>query len=501
MKTHHIIIILLIIPLLVGCFQSSPKSTDEHAHDEHLQRTAYNADFELFAKFEPLVLDKESHILLQITHLNNFKPLTEGKITASLIVGEHSVSQTLEEPFQAGTFEFTLSPQTIGLGKLVFEIMTPSGSAQITLDDIQVYDDEHEAQHEAEEESITSANGVIITKEQSWKIDFATEIVKSQAFGQIIRATAQVQPSQMDEKVIVAKASGMVQFVKSDVLIGQSVHLGESLFIIEGGGLADNNIDVRYNEALSEYNRAKSDYERKKELAKDRIVSERALFESEATFKNAEIVYNNLRQNFSSGKQIIKSPVNGFIKQVLVKNGEYAPAGQAIFIVTSNKNLIITAHLSQRYAPMLSQITGANLRIMNTNKVYSLNELGGKIISYGRSTNLNNPLIPVSFSIQNTADFIAGSFVEIHIITRTNSNAIVVPNGAIVEEMGAFFVFVQITPEYFEKRLITTGVSDGLNTEVIKGVNSGERVVTKGAILLKLLQSANSLDAEHGHVH
>ncbi|MGL4909022.1 MAG: efflux RND transporter periplasmic adaptor subunit, partial [Bacteroidales bacterium] len=134
-------------------------------------------------------------------------------------------------------------------------------------------------------------------------------------------------------------------------------------------------------------------------------------------------------------------------------------------------------------------------------KVYSLNELGGKIISYGRSTNLNNPLIPVSFSIQNTADFIAGSFVEIHIITRTNSNAIVVPNGAIVEEMGAFFVFVQITPEYFEKRLITTGVSDGLNTEVIKGVNSGERVVTKGAILLKLLQSANSLDAEHGHVH
>jgi multidrug efflux pump subunit AcrA (membrane-fusion protein) len=76
-----------------------------------------------------------------------------------------------------------------------------------------------------------------------------------------------------------------------------------------------------------------------------------------------------------------------------------------------------------------------------------------------------------------------------------------IPNSAILEEQGNFSVFVQITPELFEKREVTPGTTDGLRTEILKGVNPGERVISVGAILVKLAQATGSLDAHSGHVH
>ena len=67
--------------------------------------------------------------------------------------------------------------------------------------------------------------------------------------------------------------------------------------------------------------------------------------------------------------------------------------------------------------------------------------------------------------------------------------------------MGNFFVFVQLTPESFEKRLVTLGSTDGCYTEILSGVKAGERVVTRGASMVRLAQGTASLDPHAGHVH
>jgi len=127
--------------------------------------------------------------------------------------------------------------------------------------------------------------------------------------------------------------------------------------------------------------------------------------------------------------------------------------------------------------------------------------LGGRVISYGKSTSMANPLIPVLFQVNNKAGMLPGRFVELFIITRTNQQAIVVPNEAIVEEMGNYFVYVQLTPELFEKRMIEKGATDGIRVEITKGIAEGERAVSKGAIFVKLAQASGSLDAHAGHAH
>jgi RND family efflux transporter MFP subunit len=352
-----------------------------------------------------------------------------------------------------------------------------------------------------EDEEKTNSDAIVFTKKQQQKTDFAIEDVNAEPFDAVIRTAAQILPSPGDEKTVTAKAGGTVNFSKDFAIAGKFVKAGQYLFSIESSGLADNNFSIRYAEAENEYNRAKKEYERKSDLEKDKIVSKQDLIKAQTEYKNAESVYNNLRKNFSDGKQTITSPISGFITKMLVRNGEYVETGQAVLIISQNSNLFIKAELAPKYFSGLGGITSANIHVMNTDKTYSLEELNGKVLSFGKSADINNPLIPVVFQVSNNADLLPGSIVELYIKMQTGRQAITVPNEAIVEEMGNYFVFVELTPETFEKRAIKKGATDGLRTEIKEGLSAGERAVSKGAILIKLMQSSETLDVHSGHSH
>ena len=110
-------------------------------------------------------------------------------------------------------------------------------------------------------------------------------------------------------------------------------------------------------------------------------------------------------------------------------------------------------------------------------------------------------MIPVTVVAKELKGVVPGNIVNMYLIAPEKSEGIVVPNTALVEEMGRYFVFVQHTPILFEKRLVAPGVTDGRNTRINSGINSGERIVTNGAISLKLAQGTGALDPHAGHVH
>ena len=492
--------------IAAAAWACAPQRGGEHSHDGHdhsetLQLAQYSDVFEVFAEATPFVAGQTGDILAHFSFLKDFKPLTSGRITLSLIVGSAGVRQSVEQPGSPGIYAFALRPETAGKGRLVFDIACPDGNYQIIIPNIEVFSDEHTAHENAAALALSSSNGVTFTKEQSWKIDFATAVVKKQGFGQIIKTTAQIQPAPGDEIILTAKAQGTVRFSGSQMAEGRPVQAGQELFSIENGGMADNNLAVQYQEAEAEFHRAQAAYTRKQNLARDRIVSAAELQQAQAEFLQAQAVYENLRKNFSKDRQTLSAALSGFIKKVWVKNGEYTSAGQPVLTLAQNRSLWLSARLQPKYLPILSQITDANIRVLHSNQTYNLQELDGRLLSYGQSTEPDNPLIPVHFEIKNTKGFLPGSFVEMYIKTQTSTQALTVPNEALAEEMGNFFVFVQLTPELFEKRAVTLGVADGFSTEILEGIREGERVVTKGAIMVKLAQSAGALDAHSGHVH
>ena len=78
---------------------------------------------------------------------------------------------------------------------------------------------------------------------------------------------------------------------------------------------------------------------------------------------------------------------------------------------------------------------------------------------------------------------------------------VVVPNMSLIEEQGSYFVFVQLHPESFEKREVFAGITDGLHTEVLRGLKENERIVSRGTMLVKMAAASTELDPHSGHVH
>lgn len=247
--------------------------------------------------------------------------------------------------------------------------------------------------------------------------------------------------------------------------------------------------------------RPKADFERSQKLAVNKIVSEKDLLSAKTEYDNARAVYETLKDNFSTSGQNVTSPVTGFVRQIFVRNGEYVEAGQPVFIVTRNKSQILRAEVQQKYASILSSLTSANIRNIADDKSFTLEQLNGRIVSYGRAANSDNYLIPVILQIDNAKGFVAGTFVELYLKTETNSQAMTVPVSSLLEEQGKFFVLVQKTPELFEKREVRAGATDGIKTEIVQGLYAAERIVTRGAVLVKLSQASGTLDPHAGHVH
>lgn len=501
MKAPSILMAVLAM-LYVGC---ADKTADDHGHEhgagglEPLAYTVYSNKTELFVEFKPLVVCSKSNFAAHFTILGEqFLPLNTGKVTVSMIVGESGIRNSADSASSPGIFRLALAPKSAGIGRLVFDIQTENYTDQIVIDNILVYADEHSALDNQTETAISDE--IVFLKEQAWKVEFANTPVVKTAFSDIIKTSGQILPAPGDEMVVAASASGIVTFAGNKTIIGSEVLPNTLLFTISGGELAENNLDARYKESKANYDKTKADFERADELVKDKIVSEALFLQAKNAFENAETVFKSRAKNYSASGQIISSPIGGFVKNILVNEGQFVEVGTPLALVSQNKKLLLQANVSHKYFSKLPTIFSANFKPIGAEQIVDTEMLNGKMVTYGRSTTANSAFLPITFEIDNIGNLISGSSAEVFLKSSPIPNALVIPVSALMEEQGNFYVYVQLGGESFQKREIKIGASDGENVQVLSGVIEGERVVTKGAYQIKLSSASRELP-DHGHEH
>lgn len=479
-----------------------------HEHEGHghmLQMVAYGQNLEVYAEAHPFEVGEDNDLLLHLTSLKDFKPITEGSLTVILEVGGKKTTAKCAAPEKPGLFAIEITPEKAGKGKLTFQHTSSNGNSTATITDVMVFDDEHEAHEYAEEQEKTTANGVNFPKALSWGVDFSTQPVTKQQIGKVIRTVAQIQPSQGDEVIVSAKADGVVTLAGGTLTEGSSISAGQAICSIDASATANNNLSVQQGQAQAEYNRAKAEYERLKALREDKLALESEVSAAKAAYESADAALKGLKKNFGAGIQGVTSPRAGYLKQLLVSNGQFVSAGQPVAVITQSKTLRMKAEVQASNYSYLKDICGANIRKVDTGaadaQTWSLGELGGKVVSYGKQTDTTSPLIPVTFEVNNVLEFLPGTFVEMFILTRSTEEKITIPAESVLEEQGNYFVYVQVTPELFEKRQVKIGVTNGKRTEITNGVAVGERVVAHGATLVKLQGATGSVDPHSGHSH
>ena len=523
---------------LYGCGGHNHGEADAHNHEHshaHIQcLTAYTHNAELFLQHEGLEAGKQACITLYATALSNFKPFDATEATLLLRLAGKSYTATAHGN---GMFHFELTPEAAGHGTIYVTVGQENAHFDVEVTECCAHDHGHEHAHEGHShaghnheghshehgdahaghdhaahshghshephpghgvETPAKEGDVSFTKEQSWMVDFATEVVAESNFAGTVKVAARAEALPGDFTTIVATTSGKVQFA-GNVLEGMPVAVDEALFYLEGGDVTDNDAAVKFAEAESNYELAKADFERKKRLFIDKVVAEREYQSAEAAYRQAEARFESMKRNFGEGKVTLKSAMRGTVATLLVSNGDYVEPGTPLAIVQRDGGVNLVAELPVRYAAQLQDIATVNVETACGN-VFDVADFGGSTV-VGRVANSCN-MLPLTVSCAALPGVVTGSIVTLYVSSLSHDvHAVAVPRTALVEEMGNMFVFVQNNPVSFEKRAVKVGATDGRYVQLLDGVAAGERVVSKGGVLLKLSQGAAALDPHAGHVH
>ena len=323
-----------------------------------------------------------------------------------------------------------------------------------------------------------------------------TDTIKPGNFTRIIKTSGQVLAAQGDERVVVATVAGIVSF-KGKIIEGMSVHEGMPLVLLSSGNISEGD---PVQKARVVYDVSKKEYERMQVLVESRIVSEKDFAQAKQAYENARISYEAVAKNHTDRGQAVIAPINGYVKSLLVKEGDYVTVGQPLVSITQNRRLFLRADVSEKYYASLPAITSANFCTPYNNKVYALQDLNGRLLSYGKTSGESSYYIPVTFEFDNRGDVVPGSFVEIYLLARPMEGVISVPHSALTEEQGSFYVYLQLDEECYRKQLVTLGTDNGQRVQVLNGLKAGDRLVVRGAYQVKLAGATNAIPA-HSHEH
>ena len=354
--------------------------------------------------------------------------------------------------------------------------------------------DHIEAEHDHEHE-----DGVIVfSEEQAEMAGLETETLSLGSFAEVIRVSGQVSAAQGDEAAIVARTSGIVNYTRDHLSEGSEVRNGEVIARVSAEGIAGGDVIAQSNLALAT---AKAAYERAQRLISDSIISQKEFEKAQLEYESARLAAN--AGNGGKGGASVASPLKGFIKQVLVKQGEYVEAGQIIATVTKSCNLQLRAEVPERHFTSLTKIRSANFKMGYDDIARSLDELGGHLVAIGKIADEGSAYIPVTFEFTNTGSVVPGSFADIWLIMQNRENVLTIPVSALSEAQGVFYAYIQHDDDedHFERRELRIGSSDGLRVEVLSGLSEGEKVVIKGVSQVKMAGATGVIPDAHNHSH
>ena len=362
------------------------------------------------------------------------------------------------------------------------------------------HDHEHENHdHEAEihaEEKTAHSDEIVLTPEKAKAAGVEAEVIHPGAFREVIQAGGQILSAQGQEETVVAASSGVVSFSRK-IAEGIEVGQGSELLSVSAEHIQEGD-PVRKAKVV--YEKAKEEYERAEKLVGSQIVSQKEFAALREAYQNARLAYEALLPSKSGKGVAVKAPIGGFVKNCLVKEGDYVTIGQPLMTVTQMRRLVLKADVSERYYAQLPRIVSANFKTPYNNKVYSLENLGGKVLSFGKSSGDTSYYVPVTFEFDNRGDMVPGAFVEVFLLSGERQGVISLPESALTEEQGLYFVYLKLDDECYKKQEVQLGTSNGERVEILSGLKDGDTVVTRGAIHVKLAAASNAIPA-HSHNH
>ncbi len=511
MALKHLCSILLIGVVAAGCSRPAPPAAAPE-EPEPLSVTRWTDKTELFAEYPPLVAGSSSRFAIHLTRLDTFKALTEGRVEVRLQGGSGQPEVfRVDSPSRPGIFGIDVKPAHAGKRELVIVLQSSGLSDEHRVGDVDVHAT-GEAARAAMPPAGEDAPGISFLKEQQWSLDFGTAIAREAAVRESIRVPARLEARPGGAADVVAPIDGRLTSVV-DVALGTTVSRGQELARLLPPPSAPGDLPQVQRaraEALSALTLATRDRERAERLTSAGAAPGKRLDEARSAEEQARARlaaaeaslshFNAARSGGTAdaaGLFVIRAPMTGVIAQRDAATGANVRSGTILFRVVDAVQLHVVGQIPEAEAARARLAREAELEVAGQpDRVPA-----GRLVSLGKVLDPQSRTLPITFAFDNrTLGFVVGQAAFLHLLMDTAAPRPVVPAAAIVDDAGRPIVFVQREGETFERRAVTLGPRAGDLVQIAEGVKPGERVVTKGAFLVRLASLSTSVPA-HGHVH
>lgn len=294
--------------------------------------------------------------------------------------------------------------------------------------------------------------------------------VSSQPFQHGISIQSNVSTEQ--DVVLYPEYAGSITWSVSE---GQRVGKGQVIAHINDGGMTS-----QLKQAQIQADFAKTAFEKQSRLwTQDKIGSEIQFLQAKTAYEAAQKSISAIQSQLSRTK--VKAPFSGTIDNLIMQTGQAVAPGVPIAKLVSLGNLKVSADVSEQYISQIKIGTLVNIQIPALNKV-----IQGKVARISNSINPSNRTFSVEVPINNSDNQIKTNMsVKLDIIDY-QTNALVVPNKAInTNAKGEKFVYVlkkiNSNRATTSKAIIEIGKSNSDFTEVLSGLNAGDRIMMEGS--------------------
>ena len=258
-----------------------------------------------------------------------------------------------------------------------------------------------------------------------------------------------------------------------------------------------NAAETRVNRAKISFEDAQIDYERQQKLFDKEVIS----YEE---FKSAKVAYNSAKEELTAAENnlelikngvtkkaatatntLVRSTINGMVLDVPVEEGNSViqantfNAGTTIAAVANMSDMIFEGNVDETEVGKIREGMPIELEIGAIDKekfVAELEYISPKGVEENGAIQFE---IKASVQLKEGQFIRAGYSANANIVLERKDSVMVIPEGLLQFENDSSFVEVNVgsadEPNY-EKRFVHTGISDGINIEITKGLELEDKV-------------------------
>ncbi|MFC3158488.1 RND family efflux transporter, MFP subunit [Chryseobacterium arachidis] len=361
-----------------------------------------------------------------------------------------------------------------------------------------------------------------LTEEQMKSVGVTLGTVEMKELTSTIKANGLLRVPNNKKATVTSLYGGVIQTIK--VQIGDFVRKGQVLATISNPEYLQ--IQEQYLTVNSRISFAEQEFRRQKELFDNDAGAKKNLQSADAELKSlrtqrASLQRQLLLMGISPGKVtngnlrsglVITSPISGTISNINAQIGSYVDVSSPVLDVIDNQSIHLDLQVFEKDLPKMKVGQVVHFKLTNNPET----EYDAKIYSIGSSFENESKTISVHANVTGNKTGLIDGMNITGIVSLDKSTTPAIPDEAIVEADGKYYVFVQTNKKAeehheennkgkeesqttnFEKIEIVKGSSDMGYTAItpVTPIPPNAKIVVKGAFFVNAKLS-NSGEHEH----